>query len=78
MDYHDIAMSIADTMKKAGAELSDDQRILLVGAISPFLEAASNRAMLNSRISYMGFSYGMGAQWGIDSLQRAINRNKHD
>jgi hypothetical protein len=28
----------------------------------------------NNRISFRGFSYGVGSQWGIDSLRAAIDR----
>jgi len=40
MDYYEISQSIAETMAKAGAPLTEDQRILLAGAISPWLDKA--------------------------------------
>ena len=36
------------------------------------------QSFINSRISYRGFSYGMGSQDGIDSLRNAIKLNKDD
>lgn len=33
---------------------------------------------VNMRISYAGFSYGMGSEDGISGLRRAIERNGHD
>jgi hypothetical protein len=37
-------------------------------------EQKEERSFINSRITYKGFGYGMGSQWGIDSLQQAINK----
>lgn len=41
------------------------------------LAQEKHRSFQDSRISYRGFSYGVGSQWGIDSLRRAIERNDH-
>lgn len=38
MDYYEIAESVAQTLAKAGAALNDDQRILLAGALAPWLD----------------------------------------
>jgi hypothetical protein len=35
------------------------------------------RSFQAGRISYRGFSYGVGSQWGIDSLRQAIEGNGH-
>lgn len=54
---------------------------LLRGAIAEIerttkaVENARYRTMVDSRISYRGFSYGMGSQGGIDSLRKAIEQN---
>ena len=54
---------------------------LLRGAIAEIertsraVENSRYRNMVDSRISYHGFSYGMGSQWGIDSLRKAIEQN---
>lgn len=41
------------------------------------LEEAKRRSFQDSRICYRGFSYGVGSQWGIDSLRSAIKENGH-
>ena len=40
------------------------------------VKAARYRSMVEGRISYRGYSYGMGSQSGIDDLRRAIERDK--
>lgn len=47
-------------------------------ALSRAIKDAGHRSFQDGRISYMGFSYGVGSQWGIDSLRSAIRSNKHD
>lgn len=42
------------------------------------VDEAKQRSFCDGRISYRGFSYGVGSQWGIDSLKSAIKRNGHD
>lgn len=39
------------------------------------LKEAQQRSFVQGRISYRGFSYGVGSQWGIDSLRRAIEED---
>lgn len=41
------------------------------------LKQAQHRSFQDGRISYKGFGYGVGSQWGIDSLRRAIEGNGH-
>lgn len=41
------------------------------------LEEERRRSFQDGRISYRGFSYGVGSQWGIDSLRQAIRENGH-
>jgi hypothetical protein len=40
MDYSEVTKNIAQTMNKAGAPLSEDQQMLLAGAISVYMEKA--------------------------------------
>lgn len=42
------------------------------------LKEAQRRSFQDGRICYRGFSYGVGSQWGIDSLRSAIRGNGHD
>ena len=39
------------------------------------LKAANYRTMVDARISYRGYSYGMGSTNGITDLRRAIERD---
>jgi hypothetical protein len=41
------------------------------------VETVRRQTRMDMSISYMGFRYGVGSQFGIDSLRRAINENKH-
>lgn len=41
------------------------------------LAEEKRRSFQGSRISYRGFSYGVGSEHGIDSLRRAIEGNGH-
>ncbi len=45
-DYIKIGDSIAETMKKAGAPLSEDQKILLIGCLSVYLQKEYRAGML--------------------------------
>lgn len=56
-----ICQLAADEIKRLRREVAEEKR----------------RSFQDSRISYRGFSYGVGSQWGIDSLRRAIERNDH-
>jgi len=40
------------------------------------LDDEKRRSFIDSRISYRGFCYGVGSQFGIDSLRQAIDRNE--
>lgn len=48
-----------------------------VERLSRELADEKRRSFQGSRISYRGFSYGVGSQHGIDSLRRAIEDNGH-
>lgn len=41
------------------------------------LTEEKRRSFQDGRITYKGFDYGVGSQWGIDSLRRAIEGNEH-
>lgn len=41
------------------------------------LAEAKRSSFQDGRISYRGFNYGVGSQWGIDSLRSAIKENGH-
>lgn len=41
------------------------------------LTEEKRRSFQGSRITYRGFSYGVGSEHGIDSLRRAIEGNGH-
>lgn len=41
------------------------------------LTEEKRRSFQDCRITYKGFNYGVGSQWGIDSLRRAIEGNGH-
>ena len=56
-----LYMRAADEIERLRSELAEEK----------------HRSFQDSRISYRGFSYGVGSQWGIDSLRRAIERNEH-
>lgn len=55
----------------------DAVRQLLIDAREE-LKAERERSFQAGRIAYRGFSYGVGSQWGIDSLRDAIRRNGDD
>jgi predicted transcriptional regulator len=42
-DYHQISVSIAEVFATVKAPMSDDQRMLLAGAIAPWLEQRDSR-----------------------------------
>lgn len=43
MNYYEISVSIAEAFAKVKAPMSDDQRMLLAGAIAPWLQQRDNR-----------------------------------
>lgn len=53
--------SFADEIERLRKELAQEKR----------------RSFQDGRITYKGFNYGVGSQWGIDSLRRAIEGNGH-
>ncbi len=48
-----------------------------VGELELAVQDARYRSMVEGRISYRGYSYGMGSQSGIDDLRKAIERDKN-
>jgi hypothetical protein len=50
------------------------EKILATALLERLEHNCEERSFINSRITYRGFGYGMGSQWGIDSLQQAINK----
>ena len=46
-----------------------------VRVLEDALKAANYRTMVDARISYRGYSYGMGSTNGITDLRRAIERD---
>lgn len=55
----------------------DAVRQLLIDARDE-IKAVQHRSFQGGRISYRGFGYGVGSQWGIDSLRSAIRRDGND
>lgn len=74
----DLVARLRDAAERGGGytELAEDC-IAEIQRLRNAVERERQRTYSEERISYMGFSYGMGAQWGVDSLRRAINANKH-
>ena len=64
------------TSKDDADWIADSHNALLdkIAALTPSETAASKQpeSFVNMRISYRGFSYGMGSEDGIRSLRRAI------
>ena len=78
-----MSIDIDDGMSHGGlVGLSRDEREIErlsaeVKKLRADLAAEKGRSFQDARISYMGFSYGVGSQWGIDSLRSAISKNGH-
>lgn len=80
------AARIADRLlDEPNADPDDDVRVLArqfgrsqeeIERLRRELADEKRRSFQDGRISYRGFSYGMGSQWGIDCLRRAIERNE--
>lgn len=54
-----------------------DEALAEIERLRAELKQAQHRSFQDGRISYKGFNYGVGSQWGIDSLRRAIEGNGH-
>lgn len=68
------AAGIAATKRLQESLVEKDREI---ARLKERLECEQKRSRVISRICYMGYSYGMGSQTGIDDLRSAINRNGH-
>lgn len=65
---HAVVCPCLDLRKAAAAEIESLRRDLA---------QEKRRSFQDGRITYKGFNYGVGSQWGIDSLRRAIEGNGH-
>lgn len=50
MDHSEVAASIADTIAKGSKKLTEDQRLLMAGALAVWLEKAQEEARKYTRV----------------------------
>jgi gluconate kinase len=77
MDYYDISQSIAETLAKAGAPLTDDQRMLLAGAISPWLEKARDQLTSETKELVLALKEIKAAHEEAVNSEKPVNRFFH-